>query len=87
MVNFLDVALIIIAVGLILIGFLGATGLVLSLFSIGKASLSSHGPHTVVWSVLAILCLCAIVLFADSVETLRAFQTVSQHVQAAIHGF
>ncbi|HEY7322628.1 MAG TPA: hypothetical protein VIE89_34115 [Candidatus Binatia bacterium] len=71
----------------LLIGFLGATGLVLSLFSIGKASLSSHRAKTVVWSALAILCLCAIVLFADSVETLRAFQIVSQHVQAAIQRF
>jgi H+/gluconate symporter-like permease len=71
----------------LLIGLLGAAGLVLSLFSIGKASLSSHLSKTVVWSALAILCLCAIAFFGDSVETLRAFQIISQHVEAVIRGF
>ena len=71
----------------LLIGLLGAIGLVLSLFFIGKASLSSRRPRTVLWSALAILCLCAIVLFANSVETVRAFQIVSEHVEAVIRGF
>jgi hypothetical protein len=42
---------------------------------------------SVVWSALAILCLCAIVLFVDFVETVRAFQIISQHVEAVIRGF
>jgi hypothetical protein len=42
---------------------------------------------SVVWSTLAILCLCAIVLFANSLETVRAFQIISQHVEAVIRGF
>jgi hypothetical protein len=75
----------------LLIGLLGATGLVLSLVSIWKASQFSHRPRgfmkSVVWAALAILCLSAIVLFANSVETLRAFQIVSQHVEAVIRGF
>jgi len=75
----------------LLIGLLGATGLVLSLVSIGKASQSSHRLRSstkgVLWSALAILCLSAIVLFANSVETVRAFQIVSQHVEAVIRGF
>jgi hypothetical protein len=75
----------------LLIGLLGATGLILSLVSIGKASRRSHRLRSfmkdVVWSALAILCLSAIVLFANSAETLRAFQIVSQHVEAVIRGF
>jgi hypothetical protein len=50
----------------LLIGLLGATGLILSLVSIGKASRRSHRLRSfmkdVVWSALAILCLSAIVL-------------------------
>jgi len=75
----------------LLIGFLGATGLVLSLVSIGKASQSSHRLRSfmksVVWSALAILCLSGIVLFANSMETVRAFQIISHHVQAVIRRF
>ena len=71
----------------LLIGLLGAIGFVLTLVSIGKASRYSHRLKSVVWSALAILCLSAIVLFANSVETLRAFQIVSQHVEAVIRGF
>ena len=75
----------------LIIGLLGATGLVLSLVSVGKASRSSHRLRSfmksVVWSALAILCLSAIVLFANSVETVRAFQIISHDVQAVIRGF
>ena len=75
----------------LLIGLLGATGLVLTLVSIWKASQFSHRLRSfmksVVWSALAILCLCAIVLLANSVETVRAFQIISHHVQAVIRGF
>ena len=75
----------------LLIGLLGATGLVLSLVSIGKACQSSHRLRSfmksVVWSALAILCLCTIVLFANFVETVRAFEIISYHVQAAMRGF
>jgi hypothetical protein len=75
----------------LLIGLLGATGLVLSLVSIGKAGWSNHRVWSfmkrAVWCALAILCLSTIVLFANSVETLRAFQIVSHHVEAVIRGF
>ena len=74
-------------VSYLLIGLLGAIGLVLSLVFVGKASRPSHRLKTVVWSALAILCLSAIVLFANSVETLQVFQIVSQHVEAVIRGF
>jgi hypothetical protein len=75
----------------LLIGLLGATGLVLSLVSIWKANQFSHrlrgSMKSVVWSALAIVCLCAIVLFANSVETVRAFEIISHRVQAVIRGF
>lgn len=75
----------------ILIGLLGATGLVLSVVSICKASQFSlrlrNSVKSVLWSALAIICLCAIILFANSVETVRAFQIISHHVQIVIRKF
>jgi hypothetical protein len=75
----------------LLIGLLGATGLLLSLVSLWKASQSSHRLRSstkgVLWSALVIVCLRAIVLFANSVETVRAFEIISNHVQAVIRGF
>ena len=54
----------------LLIGLLGATGLVLSLVSLWKANRSSHRLRSstkgVLWPALAILCLSAIALFANS---------------------
>jgi hypothetical protein len=75
----------------LLIGLLGATGLVLSLVSIWKVNQFSHrltgSMKGVVWSALAIVCLCVIVLFANSLETVRVFEIISHRVQAVIRGF
>jgi len=75
----------------LLIGLLGGTGLVLSLVTIWKAN--QFGDRLgrfmkgIVWSVLVMVCLCAMVLYANSLETIRAFETVSSHVQAAMRGY
>lgn len=78
--------------GYLLIGLLGATGLVLSLATLSKET--QHGYRItrifskgIVWSALTLVGLCAIVLSANPVETVRALETVSSHVQAAMRGY
>ena len=39
------------------------------------------------WFVLAIVCLCAVVLFADNLERVRALETISRGVEAMVLGF
>ena len=70
-----------------LIGLLGVTGFVFSLLSMRKENQSGHPLRGVVWFTFAIVCLCAMVLFADYLEKVRALEIISRRVQAMILGF
>ena len=75
----------------LLIGLLGGTGLFLSLVTLWKSN--QFGQRLgrfmkgIVWSAMVIVCLFAMALYANSLETARAFHTLSSHVQAAMRGY
>jgi hypothetical protein len=80
------------AVSHLLIGLLGATGLVLSLVTLWKENQFSHRlsgifSKAIVWSALALIGLCAIILSVNSVETVRALDIISSHVEAVIRQY
>src|SRR5262245_17060843 len=66
----------------LLIGLLGVTGLVFSLLSMRK----DNRPR-IYWFTLAIVCLLAVVLFADNLEKVRALEKISRRVEAMMLGF
>jgi hypothetical protein len=55
------------AASYLLIGFIGITGLVFSLLSMRK-----DNRRRIYWFTLAVVCLCAVVLFADSLEKVQS---------------
>jgi hypothetical protein len=74
----------------LLIGLLGATGLILSVVSIWKANQFSDRlrgfSKGIIWSAFAVVGVCAIVLYANSPETVRAFEIISYRVAIVIRG-
>jgi hypothetical protein len=70
------------AASYLVIGLFGVTGLVFSLFSMGK-----DNRRRIYWFTLAIICLCVAVLFADNLEKVRALEIISRRVQAMVLGF
>jgi uncharacterized membrane protein len=71
----------------LLIGLLGITGFILGLVSIWKENQLRNPLSAIGWSALGIVCLCAMVLYANSMETLRAFEIVSHRVAAMMRQF
>jgi amino acid permease len=74
------------AASYLLLGLLGATGFIFSLVSMRKEHQSGRSSRGIFWFIIAIICLGAIVLFADSLETLRALETISNRVEVMIRG-
>jgi predicted membrane protein len=74
----------------LLIGLLGATGLILSAVSLWKANQFSDRlrgfSKGIIWSALAVIGVCAIVLYANSLETVRVFEIISYRVATVIRG-
>ena len=70
------------AASYLLLGLLGVTGFVFSLVSIRK-----ENRRRVFWFTLAIVCLCAVVLFADNVEKVGELELITRRVKAMILGF
>ena len=75
------------AVSYLLIGFLGVTGFVLSLLLMRKENQSGRPLRSILWFTLAIVCICAMVLFADHLEKVRELEIISRRVEALILGF
>jgi uncharacterized membrane protein len=75
------------AASYLLIGLLGVTVSVLSLVSMRKENRFGRPLRGIFWFTLAIVCLCAMVLFADHLERVRALETISRGVEAVIRGF
>jgi hypothetical protein len=71
----------------LLIGLLGITGFTLGLVSIWKENQFRNPLRAIGWSALGIICLCAIILYGNSLETLRAFEIVSHRVAAVMRQF
>jgi hypothetical protein len=71
----------------LLIGLLGLTVWVVSLVLMRKENQFGHPLRGIFWFTLAIVCLCAVVLFADNLERIRALEIISRRVQAMILGF
>ena len=71
----------------LVIGLLGVTVFVFSLVSMRKENQSGYSLRGIFWLTLAIVCLCAVVLFADNLEQVRALETISRRVAAVIRGF
>jgi hypothetical protein len=65
-----------------LLELLGVAGLVFSLLSMRK-----ENRRGIFWFTLAIVCLVAIVFFAESLEKVRALETISRRVEAMTLGF
>jgi len=74
------------AASYLLLGLLGATAFIFSLVSMRKENQFGRPPRGIFWFIIAINCLCAIVLFADYLETLRAVEKISHRVEAMIRG-
>jgi hypothetical protein len=71
----------------LLIGLLGLTVWVVSLVSMRKENQFGHPLRGIFWFNLAIVCLCAVVPFADNLERVRALEMISRRVQATVLGF
>jgi hypothetical protein len=69
------------AASYLLLGLLGVTGFIFWLVSIRK-----ENRRAIFWFTLAIMCLGAMVLFADYLEEVRALERISRHVEAMIRG-
>ena len=69
------------AASYLLLGLLGVTGFIFTLVSIRK-----ENRRAIFWFTLAIMCLCAMVLFADYLEEVRALERISRQVEAMIRG-
>jgi succinate-acetate transporter protein len=80
-------ALTIKAASYLLIGLLGVAVFVFSLVSMRKENQFGHPLRGIFWFTLAIVCICAVVLFADNLEKVRALETISRSVEAMIRGF
>jgi len=74
------------AASYLVLGFLGATGFIFSLVSLRKEHQFGRASRSIFWFIIAIICLGAIVLFADYLETLRVLETISNRVEAMIRG-
>jgi multisubunit Na+/H+ antiporter MnhB subunit len=74
------------AASYLLLGLLGATGVILSLVSMRKKNARGRPARGIFWVLLGIIGLGAIVLFADYLETLRALETISNRVEVMIRG-
>jgi len=70
----------------LLLGLLGAAGVIFSLVSLRRTNRCGRPPRTIFWFTMAIICLGAIVLFADYLETLRVLEKISNRVEAMIRG-
>jgi hypothetical protein len=75
------------AASYLLLGLLGVTGFVFSLVSMRKDKQFGHPARGIFWFILAMVCLCAMALFADYLEEVRALERISRRVQAMILGF
>jgi hypothetical protein len=75
------------AASYLLIGLLGLTVWVVSLVSMRKENQFGHPLRGIFWFTLAIVCLCAVVLFADNLERVRALEMISRKVGSALRGF
>jgi hypothetical protein len=67
----------------LIMGILGLTVWVVSLVSMRKENQFGHPLRGIFWFTLAIVCLCAVVLFADNLERFRALETISRQVRSA----
>jgi hypothetical protein len=74
------------AASYLLIGLFGTIAFIFALVSMRKENPVGHPPRGILWFTLAVVCLCAVVLFADYLETLRALETISHRVEAMIRG-
>lgn len=70
------------AASYLLIGLLGAMMFIVSLVSIRK-----ENRRGIFWFTLVVVCLCAMVLFADSLQEVKELEMISRHVKAMIRGF
>lgn len=68
----------------LIIGLLGLTVWVVSLVSMRKENQFGHPVRGIFWFTVAIVCLCAVVLFADNLERFRALEMISRRVHAMI---
>jgi hypothetical protein len=75
------------AASYLLIGLLGVAVFAFSLVSMRKENQFGHPLRGIFWFTLAIVCICAVVLFADNLEKVRALETISRSVEAMILRF
>ncbi len=75
------------AASYLLIGLLGVAVFAFSLVSMRKENQFGHPLRGIFWFTLAIVCICAVVLFADNLEKVRALETISRSVKAMILRF
>jgi cell division protein FtsW (lipid II flippase) len=61
--------------------------LALSFVSRRKENQFGRPLKGMLWFTLAVICFCAIVLFADYIEKARTLEIISRRVQAMIRGF
>jgi uncharacterized membrane protein SirB2 len=74
------------AASYLLIGLFGTIAFIFVLGSLRKKKQVGHPLRGILWFTLAVVCLCAVVLFADYLETLRVLETISHRVEAMISG-
>jgi cytochrome c oxidase assembly factor CtaG len=71
----------------LIMGILGLTVWVVSLVSMRKENQFGHPMRGIFWFTLAIVCLCAVVLFGGNLERIRSLEMISRRIQATALGF